>query len=107
MKHFIKIKIGKRNWEVRFVPKDTLDNSYGTCWSLKRTIDIEDNLDYEETKIILGHELTHAFLTQFGQGYNNAIDREYIAEFIGWNIDEIMSIRNQVLKERFKEKNDE
>lgn len=102
-KFIFKVKIGNYKWSIRFLPPDLMrENEYGTCWSLKRAIDIDASLDKEEAKIILGHELSHAFLTVAGKLHNKDFDEEEVCDFITWNIDQIISIRDYVLKERFE-----
>ena len=102
MNSIFKVKIGNHKWSIRFLPPDLMrENEYGTCWSLKRAIDIDASLDKEEARIILGHELSHAFLTVAGKLHNKEFDEEEVCDFITWNIDQIMSIRDYVLKERF------
>lgn len=102
MNNIFKVKIGNHKWSIRFLPPDLMrENEYGTCWSLKRAIDIDASLDKEEAKIILGHELSHAFLTVAGKLHNKQFDEEEVCDFITWNIDQIMSIRDYVLMERF------
>ena len=102
MKIIIKVKISSRIWSVRFLkPEQMRESEYGTCWTLKRAIDIDGTLDYEETKIILGHELVHAYLAAFGKLHNKNFDEEEVCDFITWNIDDIISVRDKILKERF------
>lgn len=102
MKDIIKVKIGSRVWSIRFLPENLMrENEYGTCWSLKRAIDIDASLDYEEAKIILGHELSHAYLASYGKLHNKTFDEEELCDFITWNIDEIIKVRDKIMKERF------
>ena len=97
----IKVQIGNYKWSIRFLPPELMrENEYGTCWSLKRAIDIDASLDHEEAKIILGHELAHAFLTVAGKLHNKEFDEEEVCDFITWNIDQIITIRDKVLEAR-------
>jgi len=97
----VKIKIVTRIWSVRFIPQEMMrDSEWGTCWSLKRVIDIDNSLNEEEAKIILGHELTHAFLTSFGKLHERNFIEEEICDFVTWNADEIVRLRDYVMKER-------
>ena len=101
-KFIFKVKIGNRDWSIRFLkPEMMRENEYGTCWCLKRAIDIDNSLDIEETKIILTHELSHAFLAVAGKLHVHDYDEENVCDFIAWNIDNIISIRDRVIKERF------
>ena len=43
----------------------------------------------------------HTFLAVAGKLHNKEFDEEEVCDFITWNIDQIMSIRDYVLKERF------
>ena len=102
-KTIIKVKIGSRIWEIRFLDQEYMrPKEWGTCWSLKRVIDIDSSLDYEEAKIILGHELVHAYITSFGKLHKRTFSEEEVCDFVTWNIDEIMSVRDKILKERFR-----
>lgn len=53
----------------------------------------------EEIKLILTHELVHAFLGMGGRAYEENISTESVCEFIAWNIDEIIKSRDKILKE--------
>ena len=100
----VPIKIHNRKWEVRFIdPSDMRESDVGTCWSLKRVIDIDGSLDCEEAKIILTHELAHAFLTSCGDLHQESYNEEKVCDFVAWNIDEIMAIRDKVIKVVFNQ----
>lgn len=99
----VPIRINNRKWEVRFIdPSDMRESDVGTCWSLKRIIDIDGSLDYEEAKIILTHELAHAFLASCGDVHQEQYNAEKVCDFIAWNVDEMIAIREKVLRAVFK-----
>ena len=100
----IPIKINNRKWEVRFIdPSDMRDGDIGTCWSYKRSIDIDNTLEREEARIILAHELAHAFLASGGDIHQDQYNEEKVCDFVAWNIDEIMCIRDKVIARVFAE----
>lgn len=100
----VPIKINNRKWEVRFInSSDMRDGDIGTCWSYKRSIDIDNSLEKEETKIILTHELAHAFLASCGDVHQEQYNEEKVCDFVAWNVDELISVRDKVMKAVFKE----
>lgn len=102
MKNFHKITINNRKWEVRFIDaSDMRDGDIGTCWSYKRTIDIDNSLDREEARIILAHELAHAFLASCGDIHQDQYGEEKVCDFVAWNIDNIITLRDKVIAEQF------
>lgn len=102
MKDIIKVKIGAYTWSIRFLPRHLMtQDHYGTCWSLKQAIDIDAELDRNETEIILTHELTHAFLAVSGNVHREEYDEEAVCDFVAWNIEEIYAVKNKVLQARF------
>lgn len=104
MKDIIKVKINGRTWSIRFMkPEFMTEDHYGTCWTLYRAIDINSTFLYEETKLLLTHELVHAYLASSGTAHQEKFDTEYICDFIAWNIDDLISVRDKILKERFGE----
>lgn len=102
MKNVIKVKICNRWWTIRFLPSKDMDGDIGTTFSLTRYIHICNDYDYETTKVILNHELVHAQLSSIGKIYNHKYSEEEVAQFIAWNIDSVISIRDKILKERFE-----
>lgn len=99
----IPFKIHNRKWEARFINTEQMrKGDIGTCWSYKLTIDIDNSLGYEEAKIILAHELTHAFLSSCGCTHQDKLNQENICDFVGWNIDEMIAVRDKILKAVFK-----
>ena len=102
MKSFIKIKILGHPWEVRFMERNLMhEGNNGTCWLLHSSIDICSDLTENETRFILTREITHAVLGISGRTFEKDMDQESVCETIAWHIDEIIAIRNQVMKERF------
>lgn len=98
----IKITISSYIWVVKFLDSNQMrKNDYGTCWTLQRTIEIDNQLGYEETKIILGHELVHAYLAVYGRNNTDVMDTEDVCDFIAWNMDELIRKRNEILGKRF------
>ena len=101
MKSIIKVNIHSHLWSVRFLPNKLMrEGDNGTCWSSKCAIDIRDDLTKTETELILTHELVHAFWVTCGRMFQEKITDEDVAEFVAWNIDEIIRIRDKILKER-------
>ena len=99
----VPIKIHNHKWEVRFIdPSQMREGDIGTCWSYKRTIDIDNSLDYEGAKTILVHELTHAFLSSCGDIHQEQYNEEKVCDFVAWNVDELITVRDKVLKAVFK-----
>lgn len=102
MKDIIKVKILGHSWEVRFLERKLMyENNNGTCWSLHKAIDIATDLTLEETKFILTHEITHAILGICGRTFEDTLDHESACETVAWHIDEIIKLRDSIMKERF------
>ena len=98
----IKVKIGAHLWSIRFMePHLMRPDDNGTCWTNRKCIDIDNTMDKTETKLILMHEIVHAFLGTEGRVYQKDFDDESICEIIAWNIDEMISVRDKVLKARY------
>lgn len=103
MKRIIKVKIGNHLWSIRFLDREQMrPGEDGTCWSCKKCIDIDSASGRNETSIILTHELVHALLATQGRCYQKKFSHEEMCEFVTWNIDEIIKIRDKVLKEVYK-----
>ena len=99
----ISVKIFNHKWSVRFIDPDKMrEGDIGTCWSYKRAIDIDNTLTYEEAKTILLHELTHAFLASCGDLHQDQYKEEKVCDFVAWNADEMIAVRDNVLKAVFK-----
>ena len=99
----IKVKIYDYTWSIRFLKPELMrENEYGTCWTIKRAIDIDDSLTYEEARLILGHELAHAFVAVAGKLHENDFSEEEVCDFIAWNMDAIIRIRDKILAEKFQ-----
>ena len=97
----IKFKLGNHNWRVRFLPTHLMrENENGTCWTGKRCIDIDESMDDKETKLVLTHEIVHALMATQGRVYEEGLCNESVCEFIAWNIDEIVSVRNKIMERR-------
>lgn len=102
MKNIIKVKILGHTWDVRFLDRKLMhDGNNGTCWLLHKAIDIATDLTQEETSFIVMHELTHAFMGMSGRTFEGDVPQESICETIAWHIDEMIAIRNHVMKMRF------
>lgn len=103
MKNNIKIKIAQYEWTVRFLPQRQMrnDNEYGTCFILERAIDVLDTLGREGASLILAHEISHAMLNVYGNTHQSSYDEEFLCDFISWNVDEIVRLRDYVIGQRF------
>lgn len=102
MKDIVKVKILGHSWEIRFLERKLMfDGNNGTCWHLHKAIDIATDLTPEETKFILMHEITHAFLGICGKTFETNLDHESICETVAWYIDEMIKLRDLIMKERF------
>ena len=98
----IKIKILNHIWTIRFLTRKMMhDENNGTCWILHKIIEICDDLSKEEASFILTHELVHAFMGMSGRAFEGDIPQESVCETVAWHIDEIIKVRNQILKERY------
>lgn len=96
----VKIKLLNHIWSIRFIPPYLMkDGNDGTCHTAKRCIDIDNSMSKEEIKLILTHELVHAYLGMGGRIYEKSLDDESVCEFIAWNIDDIVRVRNKILAE--------
>jgi len=101
-KYIFYANIGNRKWSIRFMPKELMqEDNYGTCWTLKRAIDIQNCLDRGEAEIVLAHELTHAFLAVAGKLHVEDFSEENVCDFVAWNIDNIIQIRDEIISKRF------
>lgn len=96
-------KLNNRRWAIRFIPQEAMrEGDIGTCWSYKRTIDIDNSLKKEEARIILAHELAHAFLASGGDIHQEQYNEEKVCDFVAWNIDNIIQIRDEIISKRFE-----
>ena len=103
MKNIIKIKILGHNWSVRFLKRNLMhEENNGTCWVLHSAIDIADDLTKEEAKFVITHELGHAILGICGRTFEKGLDHEAFCETVAFHIDEIVRVRDLIMKERFK-----
>ena len=96
--HFV--NINGHFWDIKFVNSgDEYLKSERLGWTdtYNRVIRIDKSLDNESSRIVLIHELTHAFLDSQGRGRQDNFTQEELADFIGWNFDEITSILLEVL----------
>lgn len=97
----IKVDIRSRKWSIRIVPRHLMpvEGADGFCHEHRCAIDIVDDLEPQAMKIVLTHELTHAFLTMAGCFEENAFKQEYVCDFVAWNVDELIKTRDEVLEE--------
>ena len=104
-KFIFKVKLLGHEWEIRFLKRELMnDGNHGTCWELKRTIDIADDLTEPEARLVIAHELTHAVLFMCGRAFDEGLSKESICDTFAWHADEIIAIRDRVIKERFHQK---
>jgi len=89
-------------WKIRFLPSEQMrEGDNGTCWSLKRIIDIDASLGYQEAKKVLTHELMHALMATQGRSYEEEINNESVCEIVAWNIDKIVSLRDSIMQQKY------
>lgn len=107
-KFIFKVKLLGHRWEIRFLKRSLMkDGNHGTCWDLKRTIDIADDLTESEARLVIAHELTHAILYMCGRAFDEGLSEESVCETFAWHADEIIAVRDRVIKERFHQKENE
>lgn len=101
--NFIKFKIGNHNWEIRFVPSKFMpvEKSWGFTYFQRKTIDIDDSLDYENAELTIAHEITHAVLMAHGRGYQQRFNQEEVCEFVSWNFQEIYNLVKTIMEARY------
>lgn len=58
------------------------DNRVGSIYYLQKEIVIDRSLDFEAFKIVLIHELTHAYLESTGQGHTDSFSQEAICDLV-------------------------
>lgn len=98
----INVDINNIEWKVRFLsPEQMREGDNGTCWSLKRTIDIDDSLDYYEVMKVLTHELMHALMATQGRSFEEALSQESVCEIVAWNLDKLLILRDDIMKQRY------
>lgn len=98
----INVNINDIPWKVRFLPSEQMrDGDNGTCYSLKRTIDIDDSLDYSEACIIITHELMHALMATQGRCFEEEINNESVCEIVAWNLDKLVCLRDSILSTKY------
>jgi len=103
----INVSINDTSWKVRFLPSDQMrEGDNGTCWSLKRTIDIDDSLGYHEAKMVLTHELMHALMATQGRSFEAELNNESVCEIVAWNLDKIVRLRDSIMQQRYKKESD-
>ena len=73
----------------------------GFCHEHRCAIDVQDDLDMQTTSIVLTHELAHAFLMMAGQFDENSFRQESVCDFIAWNADELIAVRDVVIDQFF------
>ena len=98
--HFV--KINGHEWDVKFVnSEDEYLNNERLGWTdtYNRVIRIDKSLDNESRKIVLAHELTHAFLDSQGRGRQDNFTQEEMADFIAWNFNEISRLLEELENE--------
>ena len=101
-KFIFKIKLLGQEWKVRFLRRHLMsDENNGTCWHLKKTIDIADDLTEAEARFVLMHELTHAIFGMCGRVFDEEFSEESICETFAWHADEMIAVRDRVIRERF------
>ena len=100
--NFIKFKIGNHNWEIRFITNRLMpEGAAGFTYFQRKTIDVDDSLDKENTELVVIHELTHAFLMTHGRGYQLKFSQEEVCEFVAWNIKDIYYLVNYIMAKRY------
>ena len=104
-KFIFKVKLLGHKWEIRFLKRQLMqDENNGMCYVLKRTIDIADDLTEAEVRFVLAHELTHAVFGMCGRAFDEEFSEESVCETFAWHADEIIAIRDRVIRERFRRK---
>ena len=78
-----------------------VEGALGFCYEHRCAIDVRDDLDKQTTSIVLTHELAHAFLIMAGQFEENAFKQESVCDFIAWNADELIAVRDSVMGQLF------
>lgn len=97
----MKIQILDELWDVYFVPPYfpvfDLGNDFtiGVCDGLNNRIYIANNLDYEKTKEVLQHEISHAIA--FATNMPLKLSEENMAGFNGMYADEIYKYARDIM----------
>ena len=100
----MKIKILGQDWEIRFLSRSLMyQQNNGTCYTLRKTIDIADDMELDATRHVITHELTHAVMNICGRVFEENIPVESVCETVAMHIDEIAKIRDLVMNKRKKD----
>ena len=105
MKQFIKVKLNNHKWDIRFVPKELMpvNDAWGFTYFARKTVDIRNDLDKENTELTICHEIVHALLMSHGRGFQTKFTQEDVCEFVSWNIKEVMEVTAKIMKERYSD----
>ena len=107
MRKIIKVNILGHTWKIRFLPYDTLNkevgfNALGYTFTDRKCIDVCDHYEPADTERIIAHELAHAFICGQGRTFQKKFTQEEVAEFVAWSIDEMMKVKEQIMKARYE-----
>lgn len=91
----MKVRVNKRDYKIEIKDSDSLEGLGLTNYK-KGIIEILDNLDKELTKSTILHELTHAYLFEYGMP-KEEYTLEDVCNFIGAYAEEIVIKSNNIL----------
>lgn len=96
----INFKIRDVDWVVFFVPIsiDNLSNTLGISKNLKKKICVCDTITINDITATLIHELTHAFIWEYGFS-SVGFTEESVCDLFGYYGREIIALANQLIKE--------
>jgi len=100
-----KIKINNITVSVDFVENTEFDYILGSFYQKTDRIVVLKSLNSDQKKMVLIHELTHAFVWCYGL-YNSKITEESMCDFVACYSELIINYANKILaKEKNNEKN--
>jgi len=80
--------------------KTTNSHTLGSCYYEKQEIYLKKDLNATRKYETLCHELTHAFMFEFGTSQVENYNKEYICDFVGAFGKQIIDIANKYFKEK-------
>lgn len=103
----MKVKIKEQNYTIKKVSNvlmnkevantDTQQTFFGLCDYNANTIFLNDDMDKDRIKPTLIHELTHAFIFEFGHKQSEEFNEERVCDLFGAFAEEIMDITDKYL----------
>ena len=106
-KNNFKVMINDHEWTIKFVEKEedsrlTSSMDGGTVFGTFEMLVLKE-LPPKTKKLVLMHELTHAYLCSQGRGCHKSLSAEDVCEFVAYCSNSIIEKADYIISEHLKE----